>query len=156
MKILIFAFILSVVSIFSSSFHTRSFELCSPEKIYATNDYLYGESFFKEYEKVKKFPEYPGGLDGIQKFFDENVKLSGEATSIVARYHVTFIVNCKGETGNFELKSKPFPGHEEILNACRKMPLWKPTEVKGEKVDCYVRLGFTNQAGKLRVDYREK
>lgn len=143
-------------SLLLSSFKLNETDPCNKEKIYATKDYLYGNSFFAEYDKVKKFPTYEGGKEMIQKFFDENVELTGDAKNIVARYHITFTVNCNGELGNFELRSNPFPGHEELIEACKKMPKWNPTKVKGEFVDCYVRLGFTNQAGKVKVDYREK
>jgi len=132
------------------------FKLCNPDKIYATNDYLYKDSYFKDFEKVNDFPKYPGGLDSIQKFFDSNVSLTGDETKLVARYHIVFIVNCNGDLGLFELKSKPFAGYDRILDACKKMTKWIPAKKEGNGIDCYVRLGFTNQAGKLKVDYREK
>jgi hypothetical protein len=132
------------------------FKLCNPDKIYATNDYLYKDSYFKEFEKVNDFPKYAGGLDSIQKFFNTNVLLTGDETQIVARYHIVFVVNCNGELGRFELKSKQFAGYDKILDACKKMPKWIPAQKDNNNIDCYVRLGFTNQAGKLKVDYREK
>jgi hypothetical protein len=132
------------------------FKLCNPDKIYATNDYLYKDNYFKDFEKLNDFPKYPGGLDSIQKFFDTNVSLRGDETKLVAKYHVVFIVNCNGDLGRFELKSKPFAGYDRILEGCKKMTKWIPAKKDGNSIDCYVRLGFTNQAGKLKVDYREK
>lgn len=149
-------FKLGAIFVLISSFSIHEFDLCNKDKVYATQDYLYGDSYFKDYEKVKKKPKYTGGAQAIQKFFDTNVVLPEEASKIAARYHIIFIVNCKGQVGLIELKSKPFPGYEEIIKACQSMPDWEPAIVKKESVDCYVRLGFTNQAGKLKVDYREE
>lgn len=134
----------------------EDFKLCNPDKIYATDDYLYKDSYFKDFEKVKDFPKYPGGIDSIQQFFDTNVSLTDEETQIIAKYHVIFIVNCNGDLGRFELKSKQFAGYEKIMNACRKMNKWIPAKIKKNNIDCYVRLGFTNKEGKLKVDYREE
>ncbi len=152
MKILI----ISLLTFWSFLDHYNVNEVCNTDKIYATKDYLYGDSFFSEYDKVNRFPTYEGGKSEIEKFFKENVVLSGDAKKMISRFHITFIVNCEGKLCNFKLNSSPFPGHEEIMKACKKMPKWNSTKVKGEFVDCYVRLGFTNQVGNLKVDYREK
>lgn len=153
---LFFSTTILAVLLLISSFNNKDFYPCNKDKIYATNDYLYKDSFFKDYEKVKNSPKYPGGAAEIQKFFEEHVELPEDAKNMASRYHIVFIVNCKGETGQFELKSKPFPGAEEIMKACESMPAWEPASVKKESVDCYIRLGFTNMAGKLRVDYKNE
>ena len=134
----------------------NEFKLCNSGKLYATNDYLYKDSYFKEYEKVNDFPKYSGGQDSIQKYFNSKVTLTGDETQIVAKYHIIFVVNCNGELGRFEIKSKKFAGFDKILSACKKMENWIPGRKDNTNIDCYVRLGFTNAAGKLKVEYREK
>jgi hypothetical protein len=135
---------------------TDDFQLCNSSKIYAVNDYLYGNSYFKDYEKLNNSPRAVGGKDSLAAYFDRSVKLAGDETQIVARYHIIFIVNCKGDVGRFELKSKEFPGYNKIMEACKHMPKWLPAKKANNNVDCYVRLGFTNRVGKLILDYREE
>ncbi len=147
--------LLSAVVLMTSFINADEFGACNPDKLYATNDYLYKDSYFKDNEKVKDNPKYPGGKDSIQAYFERAVQFTGNETELVAKYHVTFLVNCKGEAGLFELKSKEFPGYEKIMNACKSMVKWTPASVKKQAVDCYYRLGFTNQVGKIKVDYRE-
>jgi len=132
------------------------FQLCNPDKIYSTRDYMYGDTYFKDYEKVHTVPKYPGGIDSIQAFFDSTVVLTGSETKIIAKYHITFIVNCKGELGKFEFRSKQFAGYEKIFAACKKMPNWIPAQKHKENVDCIMRLGLTNRVGVLTVEYLEK
>ena len=36
---------------------------------------------------------------------------SAKETKIIAKYHITFIVNCKGELGKFEFRSKQRGGY---------------------------------------------
>ena len=39
--------------------------------------------------------------------------------------------------------------------ACKNMVKWTPATFNKQAVDCFFRLGFTNQVGKIKVDYRE-
>jgi hypothetical protein len=145
-----------IVLLFAGFKTDDDFKLCNPDKIYATKDYLYADTYFKDYEKVNHVPKYRGGIDSIQSFFDSTVVLTGDEARIIAKYHITFIVNCKGELGKFEYKSKPLPGYEKVLNACKKMPNWIPAQSHKQNVDCLMRLGFINRAGKITVEYLEK
>ena len=126
--------------------------LCQPAKIYATPDDLYKASWFKNYPNPDQPPSFPGGKDSLLAFFTRLVQLNGEETQIVARYHVIVVISCQGKPCRIELKSKAFPGAQKILDACQKMPDWKPAQAKVAPVDCYIRLGFTNRGGTLEID----
>ncbi len=128
----------------------------SKNQIFSTNDYMYKDSFFKDYIKVDSFPKYPGGIDSLQKYFNVSVQFEGEETTLFCRYHIIFMVDCHGKLSTFELKSNPVPGYKKILEACEKMAQWIPATINGNVVNCMYRLGFTNRSGKLKVDYREK
>ncbi len=129
---------------------------CDTSAMYATNDYLYRDTYFTWYTKIDTFPIYPGGKDSLQSLFKKQVEFEAEEKGSFSRCHIVFIVNCDGTAEAFELMTKPFPGHEKILKACEKMKQWRPGIKYGKTVKCYYRLGFINHRGSLKVDYREK
>jgi hypothetical protein len=95
-------------------------------------------------------PIYNGGIYNITKTYNAKYKKpEGIKESGVIR--IRFVINCKGETGRFEMAEmdnnyviKPF--HESIstqmLNICKALNEWSPGRRDSENLDCYKFLTF--------------
>ncbi|HMP30532.1 MAG TPA: hypothetical protein PKD85_13085 [Saprospiraceae bacterium] len=119
---------------------TSNFNLC--------NDLLNNNYPFHRYHYTKV--KYYGGVYHISKKFKEQYR---RPKNIVESgiIKVNFIVNCRGETGNFEIleldenyKQKRFNTQitDQILSICKELDEWIPGSVKGQKVDSYKFLTF--------------
>ena len=86
-------------------------------------------------------PEYPGGMDGLRTFIQENLTVPEKYKDmdIKAEYRVfvQFVVAEDGSITNVELL-KPEPSkkdlNEEAIRVVKAMPKWKPGTVDGKPV----------------------
>ena len=90
------------------------------------------------YENVEYVPSFPGGNDGLQKYFDDNLVYPEAASNegVDGTVKVSFIVD---ETG--KLSSPQVVGdklgyglEDEALRVVQKMPVWNPGKLKGKNV----------------------
>lgn len=94
--------------------------------------------------------KYIGGIYNISKKFKEKYRKPNDILES-GLIRVNFIVNCKGETGMFEIleldenyKQKRFNKQisDQILSICKELDEWIPGIVEGQKVDSYKFLTF--------------
>lgn len=84
-----------------------------------------GEVFIQ----TEQMPEYPGGVDALLKFIDDNLKLpkcvkSGEVSGTSV---ITFTVLASGDLGDFKVqRSLNAECDAEAIRLLKKMPKWKP------------------------------
>jgi len=118
------------------------------------NDFSVCDDLIHENDPIHRYyysaPVYNGGIYNITKTYNlkyskpEDIKESG-----VIR--IRFVINCKGETGRFEMTEmdnnyaiKTF--HEsistQILNICKALNEWSPGRRNNENLDCYKFLTF--------------
>ncbi len=130
------------------------------EKIYSVEDGLLKESLNNELPKPTKNPEFSGGLESLKTYFAANSLSDEGAKKMIFRVHISFLVNCEGKAGNFQIISKGKGVLEvyahQVLDIVKKMPQsWKTAIKKSDAVDCYQVLSFTVMEGKLdKVSYR--
>ena len=105
-------------------------------------------------------PLFKGGLDELKKYFTLHALTDTRAKEIVFRVHIGFLVNCKGQAGNFQIISKG-KGHlqdlaQQVLTIVKDMPQnWQPATADNKTVDSYQILSFTIAGGALdKVSYR--
>ena len=116
---------------------------------------MLAEKGFGELKVVETNPDFSGKVEALQKFFDDNLKLSEEAKSLFVRVHIKFTVDCKGKVGDFKILSPAAPEvAQEILKIAEKMPDWVDGKVKGNAVDTVTKLAFTISQGKAKVSYK--
>ncbi len=82
-------------------------------------------------------PEFPGGLDKLQKYFQNNTRYPETARrkGLAGTVYVTFIIDEYGKPINLECKGgadKVF--YDEAMRVVREMPLWKPGQMGTKKV----------------------
>lgn len=80
-------------------------------------------------EVVEVMPMFPGGVQALMRFLDENVYYSGSARKrkIEGYMEVAFIVNTDGTISDIEvLKPLDASLDRAVVNAVRRMPEWKP------------------------------
>lgn len=89
------------------------------------------------YETVDVYPEFPGGMEALIKFFNEGIKYPEEAkkNNEQAKLFMKFVVNQQGQVEDIvSLKdSKPY-FVDEAKRLFRQMPRWKAGELNGKKV----------------------
>ena len=95
----------------------------------------------KIYEAPETMPEYPGGMDGLRTYLQENLtvpeKYQNMKSKAEYRVLVKFVVAEDGSITNVETM-KPEPTkkdlNDEAVRAIKGMPKWKPGTVDGKPV----------------------
>lgn len=95
----------------------------------------------KIYETPETMPEYPGGMDGLRNYLQENLNVPEKYKNMEAkaeyRVLVKFVVAEDGSISNVE-PAKPEPAkkdlNDEAVRAIKGMPKWKPGTVGGKPV----------------------
>ncbi len=90
------------------------------------------------YNNVEYIPAFPGGSQGLQKYFDDKLKYPEDASNegVEGTVKVSFVVD---ENGN--LSSPQVVGDrmgygldDEALRVIKNMPTWTPGKLKGKNV----------------------
>lgn len=80
-------------------------------------------------EVVEEMPMFPGGIQALMRFLDENVYYSGSAQrrKVEGYAEVAFVVGIDGTISDIEM-IKPIDTSldRSVVNAVRRMPKWKP------------------------------
>ena len=86
---------------------------------------------------VEEQPMFPGGMEAMMKFLQENIKYPAQAQSngVQGRVIVQFVVNKDGSVSNDTVVRSVDPLLDaEALRVVRAMPNWIPGKQKGEPV----------------------
>lgn len=84
--------------------------------------------------EVDKIPEYYGGIDSLQAFIKNN--LINPDTDYIGTTYVQVVVTKEGVLDNFKIiRSIGEAFDQEVIRLLSNMPLWKPGELNGEKVN---------------------
>jgi hypothetical protein len=158
MKTFILALIVALVSLTGAKADgddKPKFELCDASNVYRIDDPLLADKGYASLPLVETNPEFPGGSEALQKFFDENLKLGDDAKNVFGRVPITFVVNCNGNLGDFKFIGRVFPEMaQNIINVARKMPDWNAGKAKGKAVDTRAKLSFTSAQGRASRAFR--
>ena len=133
---------------------------CNEEKQYAVGSEHLLEEEIGEKKEPKTTPTFKGGIDELRKYFAQNPLTDERAKESIFRVKIAFVVDCKGNAGNYKLITKGKGLLEtfanQILEIVNKMPNeWIPATKNGDNVDCYQVLSFSVWDGKLdKVSYR--
>ncbi len=95
---------------------------------------------------VEHLPEFPGGNDSIPYFIARNVEYPQEAIekNIQGRVIVRFVVDSMGNVTDPEIVRSVNPLLDSAAIAVvDDMPLWKPGEDNGKKVNVFFTLPIT-------------
>lgn len=90
------------------------------------------------YSNVEVYPSFPGGSEGLQKYFDKNLKYPEAASNdgVEGTVQVMFTVDEIGKLTNPHIMGEK-PGYgleEEALRVVKTMPAWNPGKLKGKNV----------------------
>lgn len=92
-------------------------------------------------------PEFPGGIEALVQFINDNLKYPAEAEQmgVQGKVFIEFIIDTDGKISVAEVIRSS--GHEcldeEALRVIRQMPKWKPGKQKGKNVRCKYRIPIT-------------
>lgn len=91
----------------------------------------------KVYDRVEVMPEFPGGMQGLFKYMQNNVNYPKEAKNqkIEGRVIVSFIVEKDGSISDVHPLTAVHPLlDKEAMRLVNEMPRWKPGTEKGKAV----------------------
>jgi TonB family protein len=91
----------------------------------------------KAYVPYEEMPEFPGGVEGLQKYLAKALRYPNAAQKrgIQGRVYVQFVVDVNGRVENVKILRSVHPDlDEESLRVVNKMPDWKPGKRKGISV----------------------
>ena len=86
---------------------------------------------------AEKLPQFPGGMDGLISFFQENITYPEalKSDSIEGKAFIKFNVSETGELSDFKVvKSDHELFSKAGLEIAQAMPNWEPAESNGKKV----------------------
>lgn len=85
-------------------------------------------------EVVEELPMYPGGMQALMRFLDDNIIYSGAARrrKVEGEVRVSFIVGTDGTLSDIVVEHTPDDALQRaVLTALRRMPKWKPGRRNG-------------------------
>ncbi len=91
----------------------------------------------KVYDRVEVMPEFPGGMQGLFEYMQNNVNYPKEAKNqkIEGRVIVSFIVEKDGSISEVHPLTAVHPLlDKEAMRLVNEMPRWKPGTEKGKAV----------------------
>jgi TonB family protein len=91
----------------------------------------------KIYDVAEEMPEFPGGMEALMKFLQQNLNYPtrAKANGIQGRVMVTFVVEKDGSISNQKVKKAIDEDLDrEALRICASMPKWNPGRIKGKAV----------------------
>lgn len=89
------------------------------------------------FDVVEQMPEYPGGIQALFEYLQQNVKYPEDAKKqkIEGRVIATFVVETDGSINNVEVAKPAFPSLDaEAVRVLSAMPKWKPGMQSGKVV----------------------
>lgn len=89
------------------------------------------------FDVVEEMPQYPGGMQAMISYLQENVTYPKDAKEkkISGRVLVVFVVEKDGSISNVETVKSVFPSlDEEAVRIVKGMPNWKPGKQSGKVV----------------------
>ena len=87
------------------------------------------------FASLKKMPEFPGGLDSLTKFIQQNYKLhQGFTEYINGKVKSTFAVDTLGKVVDIEIIERLRKDYDTACyKVISKIPDWKPAELENNK-----------------------
>ena len=154
MKITLFIFL--TISQLSIAQKQKTFKTCAKNVTYTVDDWELRKKVGMDLELPSSNPEYIGGTKELTKFFNGN---QIEDSNYAFRTFIYFVINCKGELGEFKLLNGEDSdvSRKQLLEIAKKMPRkWKPAVSKeGKPVDSYQIIKLTNTGSKVTdVQYK--
>jgi hypothetical protein len=143
----------------NSNENDLKFEPCENQNLYAVNNVLTNQQL-ANLPQPDNSPEFGGGLEELKKFFADKKITDKKAKKTTFKVSIAFLVNCKGQAGNFLVVSEGQGNLNEyanqVLEITKKMPQnWLAAKKADNKIDCYQVLDFTIVKGQLnQVTYK--
>ena len=130
------------------------------EKLWAVDNFLLEEKLGLSLDAPTTNASYKKGEEALKAYFAEHPLTDPKLKGSVFRVAIAFVVNCKGEAGNFMVVTQgrgPLVTYgNQILGIVNDMPQeWKPAVNDGVEVDSYQVLSFMVTSGTLdKVSYK--
>ncbi len=89
------------------------------------------------FQVVEQDPEYPGGVDALYKFIQQNLKYPqlAKENNITGRVFVQFVVEKDGSVSNVKAARDIGGGcGAEAVRVIKSMPKWTPGQQRGKAV----------------------
>lgn len=131
-----------------------AFTICNPSTVYSVDDKQLSEAV-GDFKHPKKNPAYDGGKSVFRSWFVNHSLTDERVKDRLFRVRLAFMVNCKGEVGQWRVinksKGELYEFANIVMELVKTMPHnWAPaTDRKGNPVDCWQIMEFTVSNGVL-------
>jgi hypothetical protein len=138
----------------------KPFKTCNKTVDYTVDDWQLRKKVGMDLTIPVSNPSYIGGAEELKRFFKAN---SIDNSPYLFRTFIGFVVNCKGQLGNFQFiidkkgDEQREQALEQVLDIAKKMPLkWKPAISKeGKPIDSYQIIALTIRGSDIiEVEYK--
>lgn len=102
------------------------------------------------FKYIEVMPEFPGGLEKMMKFLQENLKYPPDAreNGIQGRVVTQFVVDEEGNISDVQILKGIGGGcDEEVVRIVKTMPKWNPGKQNGTPVKVYYKMPVTFALG---------
>jgi hypothetical protein len=132
----------------------KQVDICNKNDIFSVENFLLKEAIREETQTPDSNPKPIKGTEILKEYFSKNPLKDERAQNSMFRVAIGFVVNCKGEAGNYFIASKGKGDLEELANQVLEIVnnldiKWIPAQKAGKKVDSYQIYSFTVLQGKL-------
>jgi len=100
----------------------------------------------------EEMPEFPGGMDGLISYLQENIHYPQNDICVMGCVFVNFIIEKDGSVTNVKVMRGVHPLYdEEAVRVVSNMPKWKPGKQRGKNVRVSYNLPIPVDLGKIRM-----
>lgn len=126
---------------------------CNGRQLYSVDESLLRENT-GELPKPDSSPAFKDGEEVLKQYFTDHPLSDERAQNAVFRVIIGFLVDCKGQPGNYRIISRGKGLLEtlanQVLERVNKMPRnWEPAQKDGQAVDCFQSVSFTIRNGEF-------
>lgn len=99
-----------------------------------------------------EMPKLQSNIDTLEDFLNQKIKLSKEQINQEGKMDIGFIINCKGEAGDYHLiKTNIKDLFNTIIILLKEKCKWQPGKQKNYDIDMYYSFNVTLIGGKFKL-----
>jgi hypothetical protein len=84
---------------------------------------------------VEKMPEFPGGINGLVKYLQKNIRYPKECKQVIGKITLSFVITKTGKVQDVNATAGSCDApkwRQHTIAAIKAMPTWKPGMQKGK------------------------
>ena len=102
---------------------------------------------------AQEMPKLQISIESLEDYLNQNIKPSKDQVNQVGKMDIGFVINCKGEAGEYHLGRTNMEGlFDPIVKLLKEKCEWKPGVQKNYDIDMYYSFNVTLSDGRLKIN----